>query len=121
MSHEGWSSSETWLVSLWLEEEANKATWQEKTKQVWEAATDNPESHSRSESACLELADDLEEALNAIIPTLENSLMAKLLDVAFQNINCAELADCMLSNMEGYSRYSEFTGATQPTETPATV
>lgn len=96
-TYNGWSNYETWATALWLDNEASSsAFWREQTRECREAAPDSRRvrewGFSPRESARLELAERLKEAIHEANPLDGASLFSDLLWAAISEIDWHEIA-----------------------------
>jgi len=98
MTYNGWSNYETWVVNLWIDnEQSSQEMWRHIAIGAWE------DTHYNSQDSRIKLAEILKDTHESESPELEG-MYADLLNAALGEVDWLELADNMLSDMEGYER-----------------
>jgi hypothetical protein len=99
--YNGWYNYETWLVSLWIDNDRSYHERQVMAQEAWDAAESN-EISTREEDACYSLADRLKtwisEEDNPLID--QSSLYADLLNHALSEVNWYEIAEHFIEDVD---------------------
>ena len=100
--YNGWFNYETWLVSLWMDnEQGSSSYWAEIAQDVYNEASagDSYESQTRKESASCELADRIKSEHEEASPEV-TGLFADLINAALSEVNWYEIAEHLLDEVE---------------------
>ena len=90
-TYNGWTNYETWVVSLWNDnEESSYRYWREEARRHAEDSDDQSD-------AIRSLAEQLKEEISDNAPTTEPSVYSDLLNAALSEVNWAEIAENLLS------------------------
>lgn len=93
--YNGWSNYETWLVKLWMDNDAGSYHyWQERTQEIADASDDD-------DSTAREIADSLKEeheqqAEELGIPT--SGVFSDLMTAALGEVDWREIAESLISD-----------------------
>ena len=109
-TYNGFANYETWAVSLWLgNDEGSYEYWREQAREAWTdsvqfapQALEGGSPLTVSQDARIRLSDALEDWAENEAPDLGASVWADLLAAAIGEVDWAEIADHMLSDIEGY-------------------
>ncbi len=97
--YNGWSNYETWLCKLWMDNDGNEY-WDEQAQEIFEAA-EADKNFTKSERACLTLADVLKEQHEEMIEEQfkgKNGFIVDLLNASVSEINWMEIANSVLDS-----------------------
>lgn len=92
MSYNGWSNYETWVVSLWMDND--EGSYDYARELAGEVIGDEDFAYPR-----VTLADRLKDWHEESLPELEASVWSDLLGKAFGNVDWLEIADSLLSEV----------------------
>lgn len=101
-TYHGWANRETWAAKLWVEsDQETSAYWHEQARTCWGGAAAT-EYATKSQRALDDLADLLKTQITESAPDLGASLFGDLLDAALGSVQWGEIADSLLSEIDGY-------------------
>lgn len=110
MAYNGWTNYQTWVVKLWMDSgEMSQRYWSLRAADMW-AETDDHEPNQfmdHSANAREALAERLKsehdsESEHPVFAASDGSVYADLLNAALCKVNWYEIADSLLSDIEGY-------------------
>lgn len=96
--YNGWSNYETWLVNLWIDnEQGTQNFWNCRAEELFEAARAS-QSFTKSEQACVDLADDLKDEYERHVEDQlpASGFLRDLANAALSEVNWGEIADALL-------------------------
>jgi len=95
--YNGWYNYESWLVSLWIDnEESSQAYWAEQAQEVWDQT--DPDSDDRKREASCSLSESLKNHFEEGNPCMEG-FWADLMGAALSEVNWHEIAENMLEEI----------------------
>ena len=96
----GWTTYETWIVKLWMDEDEGSYTyWNEQAEQAYaEAEADSV--FTRIERATYDLADILEIEVKDGVPDLGDCIYGDLLSAALSQVNWSEIAASLIEEVD---------------------
>lgn len=109
-TYNGWTNYETWAVKLWIDNgELSHRYWLAQAANFW-AETDDQEPNQfmdHSSNARMQLAERLKsehdsESEHPVFAASDGSVYADLLNAALSEVNWYEIAESLLSDIEGY-------------------
>jgi hypothetical protein len=98
-TYNGYTSYETWLVSLWIDnDEGTQGYWNDKAQEV---CSDHSRKHGKDEysDAAVRLADMLKDEFEHSMPELDG-FWADLLNSAMSEVNWREIAECITDALD---------------------
>ena len=107
--YQGWSNYETWLVSLWLDnEQCSHEHWRHRAVELGEEAATHRNVREGiwtvSEAQRFSLADELKEEISDGSPLEEPSMYCDLLAAALDEVNWSEIAGELIHSASGSTR-----------------
>ncbi len=102
-TYNGWSNYETWVVKLWMDNDAaSYRHMREQAQEAWDSAQAS-KSFTRKERAELDLADTLKEDHEEAMSQVEGAqgnVFSDLLGAALSEVNWMEIAKSILNDEE---------------------
>lgn len=91
--YNGWTNYETWLVNLWLDQDAG-GYWNEQAEEIYKRAKPSFSSDTQEQAATRDLADALKESHEQEIEEKElTGFYADLMNAALSEVNWHEIAE----------------------------
>lgn len=96
--YNGWHNYETWLVSLWIDnEESSQAYWAEQAQEAWDQT--DKDSDDRTHEAACSLSESLKSHFEEANPCQDNGFWSDLMGAALSEVNWREIAENMLEEI----------------------
>lgn len=97
--YNGWKNYETWVVSLWLDNDPGTSDyWRETAREI--LADAEPTAHlTRNENARIALAERIKDELEDEVPCPDAGLYADLLHAAMGEVEWNEIAESYLDEI----------------------
>jgi hypothetical protein len=104
-TYNGWANYETWLVGLWLDNDAGSYEyWRDQAEECWREAPSTEEvkkgTWTREEATKFNLADQIQEEIQENSPIMDAGLYTDLLHGALSEVDWHEVAENFMSNIE---------------------
>jgi hypothetical protein len=104
-TYNGWANYETWLVGLWLDNDAGSYEyWRDQAEEHWREAPSTEEvkkgTWSRENATKYNLADQIKEEIEDNTPLSNAGLYTDLLNGALSEVRWDEVAENFMSNIE---------------------
>ena len=108
-SYNGWTNYETWVVNLWMDNDAGSQDyWRERAKEILEQTWENPsDMYTAEEQAVADLASEIQQHHEEAKPEIPNSygVFGDLISAAMSEVNWREIAASLVKQeiveMEG--------------------
>jgi hypothetical protein len=104
-TYNGWANYETWLVGLWLDNDAGSYEyWRDQAEEHWREAPSTEEvkkgTWSRENATKYNLADQIKEEIEDNTPLSNAGLYTDLLNGALSEVRWDEVAENFMANIE---------------------
>jgi hypothetical protein len=104
-TYNGWANYETWLVGLWLDNDAGSYEyWRDQAEECWREAPSTEEvkkgTWTREEATKFNLADQIQEEIQENSPIMDAGLYTDLLHGALSEVNWHEIAENVLGDIK---------------------
>jgi len=105
--YNGWTNYETWLMSLWIDNEESTSRYWNATAQEEYDEAEADRSFSRDERATLNLSDRLKNEFEEQQPDLGASFWSDMLNAAMSEVNWYEIAEHHIADVEKEAEATE--------------